>query len=266
MSRLIGKFRDVIGKEKLGQECSNVLPIPTGFDVFDYRNGKIDVETNEISAGLDQGKIIYVVGKSGTAKTTWCIQMAANIVDQYEDSFATLVDFERATSKIRLKNITKFNDEKLDEKIVHLDSNINSESVFKLIKEQAKMKLDKEVFEATKIDTGLTDRNGKTIYICPPTIVIVDSLAVMAPKDITEEEKMSGSMSASAIAKVNTQIFKRIMGDLRDANIILMVVNHINAKIEINMFAKTQAQVNFLKQDETLPGKCVAAWKHSNVA
>jgi len=61
-------------------------------------------------------------------------------------------------------------------------------------------------------------------------------------------------MSATAIAKANTQLFKRIMGSLNDANIVLIVINHITSKIEINAFAKTQADVNYLKQDEQLPG------------
>ena len=60
-------------------------------------------------------------------------------------------------------------------------------------------------------------------------------------------------MSASAVAKVNTSIFKRIPSFLNDANIILLVVNHITKKIEIG-FNKTKAEINYLKQDENVPG------------
>lgn len=61
------------------------------------------------------------------------------------------------------------------------------------------------------------------------------------------------SMSASSIAKTNNAVIKRIPGILKKANITLIIINHITKKIEIG-FTKTQADVNYLKQDETIPG------------
>lgn len=56
------------------------------------------------------------------------------------------------------------------------------------------------------------------------------------------------SMSASSIAKTNNAVIKRIPGILKKANITLIIINHITKKIEIG-FTKTQADVNYLKQD-----------------
>jgi len=61
-------------------------------------------------------------------------------------------------------------------------------------------------------------------------------------------------MSQTAVAKANSMVFSRILPYLRKANIILLVVNHINAKIEINAAIHTKAQINYLKQDESIPG------------
>jgi hypothetical protein len=58
---------------------------------------------------------------------------------------------------------------------------------------------------------------------------------------------------ASAIAKANTNVFKRIMSPIENANIIVMLVNHLTQKIEIGP-VKSKAQVNYLKQDESIPG------------
>jgi hypothetical protein len=88
----------------------------------------------------------------------------------------------------------------------------------------------------------------------PPTVILLDSLALMAPDTVEEGQEMKGQMSATAIAKANTQLFKRIVGPMMDTNIVLIVINHITDKVDINPMAKTQAQVNFLKQDESLPG------------
>ena len=60
-------------------------------------------------------------------------------------------------------------------------------------------------------------------------------------------------MSASSIAKTNNSVIKRILGPLLKANITLIIVNHITKKIEIG-FTKTAADINYLKQDETIPG------------
>ena len=67
-------------------------------------------------------------------------------------------------------------------------------------------------------------------------------------------------MSATASAKTNAAIFKRIIPLLNRANIILMVINHINEKIDINPMAKTKALFTYLKQNEAIPGKqyCLA--------
>jgi hypothetical protein len=48
--------------------------------------------------------------------------------------------------------------------------------------------------------------------------------------------------------------FKRIIPMLKAANIILLVINHINKKIDINPMQRTKSQVAYLKQDESLPG------------
>ena len=74
------------------------------------------------------------------------------------------------------------------------------------------------------------------------------------PAQYTEEEELSGSMSATAAAKTNSMSFKRILPMLKAANIILIMINHINKKIDINPMQRTKAQVSYLKQDESLPG------------
>ena len=54
------------------------------------------------------------------------------------------------------------------------------------------------------------------------------------PEKFTEEDELSGSMAASAVAKANAAIFKRITAFLKEVNIILLIINHVNAKIDIN--------------------------------
>lgn len=87
-----------------------------------------------------------------------------------------------------------------------------------------------------------------------PTVYILDSVALLMPEKYTDEEELSGSMSSTAAAKTNSMSFKRIVPMLKAANIILLMINHINKAISINPMMKQKAQVSYLKQDESLPG------------
>lgn len=248
---LMDSIRKTISKEKIGEENYYTPNYTTGFDIFDYRNGRI--ESNEPIIGLDGGRILTIIGKSGSGKSTLARQIAINIAGQYEEAQVIDMDFEKGTNLARIQTLSGWTDEMISKKYLLLNRGITSESLYKMCKSVAKLKTDPETYEKIKIDTGKVDLTGKRIFTLPPTVVIVDSWALMTPKDISEEEELSGSMSASAIAKTNNAVIKRIVGTLEMANIILIIINHITQKIEIG-FAKTQAAVNYLKQDESIPG------------
>ena len=55
------------------------------------------------------------------------------------------------------------------------------------------------------------------------------------------------------VARALKQFFSRLIPIIKEFNITIISINHINQKIEINPFAKTQAQVLYLKADESLP-------------
>jgi RecA/RadA recombinase len=246
---LTDAFRDTIEKEGLGEESLFTPAHPTGIDLFDYRNGRL--ELGEEKLGVDGGKVFTVIGKSGVGKSTLAIQMAGNIVKPYEHGQVIHLDYERATTRARIQQVTRWSDELIKQKYVLMNRKIYSETLYKMAKSIAEIKTKN--FDALKIDTGLVDDKGKPVYTLPPTVILVDSWATMVPKDIADEEELSGSMAASGIAKTNNAIIKRIVGALEEANIILLIVNHITQKIEIGP-VKTQAQLNYLKQDESIPG------------
>ncbi|AMS01170.1 UvsX-like recombinase [Bacillus phage AR9] len=250
MSILTEEMRKIISKEKIGEENTYTPAYRTGIDLFDYRNGRRESGTKKI--GIDGGKVLTVVGKSGTGKSTLAIEFASSIVEPYKEGQVYHLDFERASTLSRIQTITGWSDEKVKEKWILLNRGIYSESLYQLVKSLAKIKLEK--FEELALDTNEVDLHGNDVRVLPPTVILLDSWATQMPKSISEEEKLSGSMSATSIAKTNNAIIKRIMGDLEQANIILIIINHITQKIEINPMVKTQAQVNYFKQDESIPG------------
>ena len=74
----------------------------------------------------------------------------------------------------------------------------------------------------------------------------------LIPTKYADEDELSERMSSTASTKENASIFKRIQQFVKESNIILIIINHINQKVDINPMARTKAQTSYLKQDETL--------------
>lgn len=263
MSLLANLYRERAAKSKdptlYAESVMNVC-YPTGFLNFDFTNGAI-IHVNPkdgrepftyYSAGIPDGSLVICIGRSGCGKTTAVVQMAANIIRPFPESVIYHDDIEGGIDDQRRMLLTGFDHIELHDRYIIRDTCINSESVYARIKEIYDDKMtnsDKFLY-----DTGLYDINGEKIIKMQPTIYILDSLALLMPEKYTQEEEISGQMSATAAAKMNSMSFKRIIPMLKAANIIMFVVNHITTKIEINPMVHTKGQLSYLKQGEDLPG------------
>lgn len=261
MSFLVNKFRETTSKMKdtrMSSESSMDVCYPTGFLNFDFLNGAVvnvntgDKEFKYYSAGIPDGCMVMMIGRSGCGKTTAAVQMAANIVRPFENSCIFHDDIEGGITEVRRRTLTGFSDEELDNKYIIRNSGITAENFYARIKMIHDMKLENR--DEFLYDTGLCDTRGKRIYKLQPTVYILDSLALLMPEKFTEEEELSGQMSATAAAKTNSLSFKRIIQMTKDANIILIIINHITTKIEINPMMHTKGQLSYLKQGEEVPG------------
>lgn len=245
----VGKLvATTIKKEKLGKEIFSPSYL-TGIDIVDYRNGRF--EGKEKVLGISGGKILTVVGKSGSGKSTLAYMIAGKILKTSEGAQIIHLDYERAANKARISKMTGVGVDKIkDDSDIYtfLNSNISSESLYQLVKAIHKIKMD------NKDDlTIVKDFNGEKVEYLIPTVIIVDSIASMIPNDIIDEKELSGSMSASAIAKVNNSIYKRITNFITDANITIININHITQSIAMGP-GSTKPALNFLAQGESLPG------------
>src|SRR5699024_8317734 len=130
----------------------------------------------------------------------------------------------------------------------------SAESVYELAKGIEKAKMDQ--YEELKVNTGRKDSDGNDIYELPPTVMIIDSVATMFSSKIVDEDVMGGQMDVTAQAKTNNQTIKRLSGSstLSNGNIIIIAVNHITTKIDINPMQKAPADINYLKNTESVPG------------
>lgn len=272
MGLLASRFRATMAKTKdprMSEAVADVM-YPTGFLPFDFLNGyKVHVQQPNgsdfyyNSVGIVDGSSQMFIGRPGSGKTTIALQMAANIVRKFPGAVIFYDDIEGGSNATRRELLTHFSQEELDERIIYRNSAVSAENFYKRIitiyDEKMNNKADYEY------DTGLCDSRGNRIFKLIPTVYILDSLALLTPEKLTEEEELSGQMSTTATAKTNTSIFKRIIPKLKATNIILFTINHINDKIEINAFTHSKAQIGYLKQGETLPGGKAALYLANNM-
>lgn len=271
MGLLADRFRAQMAKTKdprMEEAVADVL-YPTGFLPFDFLNGyrvHVKSETEDFwynSVGIVDGSSTTVCGRSGAGKTTVALQMAANIVRPFPEATIFFDDIEGGSNATRRELLTHFTPEEAEQRIIYRNTAVSAENFYKRIASIYEIKMNNRAdFE---YDTGKLDSQGNKIYKLIPTVYILDSLAMLTPEKLTEEEELSGQMSTTATAKTNTAVFKRIVPKLKAANIILFTINHINDKIEVNAFTHTKSQVSFLKPGETLPGGKAALYLANNL-
>ena len=261
MATLMSAFRAKVGKEKdprMSQESVFDVGYATGFLGFDFLNGTVvHVKTQEKtfkynSIGIVDGSMTMVIGRSGCGKTTWIVQTAGNIMRRFDKACVWHDDIEGGIVEARRERLTKLFGSNLKDRYLSRNSGVSIENVYKRIKMIHDLKMENR--EEYEYDTGLYDTKGSKIYKLQPSIYILDSLAMLMPETYTEEDELSGQMSATATARANASMFKRIVPLLKSANIMLFVVNHITEDVNINPMMKKKAQLSYLKQGETLPG------------
>ena len=241
----------------------------TGFLSIDYLNGtSIFVESPTLgnftydACGIVDGSTNTIIGRSGSGKSTLLLQIASNIAHQNDDVVIYIDDIEGSLPESRKHFLLGFAPDEFEERVKLRDHDITTENLYQRIQSihDEKIAHRKEL----TYDTGLYDMQGNRIFKMVPTLYLVDSLPMLMPESLTEDEELGGSMSASSIAKTNTMLFKKISQLCKDANIIFWTINHILDEIQMGFIPKA-AQISGLKQGERLPGGRAAIYLANNM-
>lgn len=250
-------------KQGLFTPNASTLSYNTGFMPYDYRNGYLVESRDPIdptkfhtyaSTGLTAGTVTTIIGKPGTAKTTFAAQVAANITSRFDNGLVLHLDLEQALTYTRLRNITKMSFDQMEGKYILKQGQSNIESIYETIHTLAieKFRNPKEY----KYDTGLNDEFGNRIFAFVPTFVILDSVPSLTSSELTKNK--DGEIDSATVAGRMAQKIKNFLVKavpmFKETNINLIMINHINTKMEINPMMKTQAQLMYMKNTESMPG------------
>ena len=269
------KFREKVSKLKttgVNSVAEFDVLYSTGFLSIDYLNGTVvHVESEERtftynSTGIVDGSTNSVIGRSGSGKSTLITQIAGSIIKPFiKKNMSTglyIDDIEGSLPQVRKEFLLGLTPDQIAEYVDVRNSGITTENVYQRIQAIHDIKLEnKKEFE---YDTELFDTYGNRIFKMVPTVYMIDSLPMLLPEDVAEKDELSGSMTASSIAKANTQLFKKISQLCKEANIILFTVNHILDEIQMGFIPKA-AQISGLKQGERLPGGKAAIYLANNM-
>lgn len=268
---LLENFRSKISKVKtkgVDKIAEFDVMYSSGFLSIDYLNGTtVFVESKERkfkynACGIVDGSTNTIIGRSGSGKSTLLTQISGNIVRQFPQAKLYIDDIEGSLPIARKEFLLGMTPEELDKKVEMRNSGITTENLFKRIQTIHSIKTEnKKDFE---YDTGLYDTYGNRIFKLIPTVYMVDSLPMLLPEDIVEDDELGGGMDASQVAKKNTMMFKKIAQLCKEANIIFFTINHILDDIQTGFLPKP-AQISGLKQGERLPGGKSAIYLANNM-
>ena len=261
---IIDSYRDSMARlGNLGRECAPTMNMRTGIDVLDHRLGYIDMMTNLPRIGLPTNRMTYIVANSGVGKTTLSTQISRAAWTQYpEMCFTSFYDKEQSMSYQRVATLEPFSVPipYVIKHMVLINQNIYTETFESGIRELHRIKM--EAFAKGVKVPALDSYNnhihnpvtGDPEYMPPPTIVILDSLYMLTPQSYEETSFEDGTnMDNARIVAANSTMLKAVVSLCEEANIMLIVINHIRKKINTSRFP-TPAQLNYLKPDESLPG------------
>ena len=271
MSKLMEAFRNEMkkNKDRGNEEASGDVMYPTGFLNLDYLNGtRIFVQSGDLnmsypSIGIMDGSAVQLIGRTHCGKTTFAVQMAANIIRPFKTSIIFHDDIEGGCPSRRYEKLCRMSQDELKDRYIYRNKGITIENFYERIKKIHDLKTSDS--ESYMYDTGLYDFKGDRIFKFEPTVYIVDSIPLLMPKDIMDADELSGQMAVTSVAKNNTFVFRKITQLCKEANIILITINHILEDVQINPMMHKKTSMPFLKQGERLPGGMAAQYLASTL-
>ena len=245
-------------------EMTYSVSYPTGFLNLDFTNGYIQEVGGRLKyeCGISDGSINMVISTSGVGKTTLCTQIASNIVKRFKSSVVFYEQAEVGTNIQRIKNLSGFSsDEEFTNRFIIRDAGITIESIYERVKMVHDIKVQNQ--EEYLYDTGMLDLKGNPIFKFEPTIFIVDSVKMVLSKKNADADE-TNNMAAAVNAKANSEYYTKMVPMCREANIIMLLINHITTDINTGFLPK-KSELAYLKQGEHISGGKSLTYIQNNI-
>lgn len=265
---LVEALRNNSSKKGNYFDCNaSVISYKTGFPVLDYYLGyRVNVFDNDNtlidsypSIGITAGSYIEFIGKPSTSKTTTAVQIASNIVRDFDNGIVVHFDLEQAMNYTRIQALSKFSmSEMANGKYILRQEKTTLEDMKKTIMDIYVEKTSNP--DMYKYDTGKLNEFGEKIELYEPTVIILDSIATITmslnttdKKELAKLEEIGTQTDRMRLTGEIGRFFNEIMPYIRTANITLIAINQIKTNPNMGI-VKSPSEILYLKQDEALPG------------
>jgi RecA/RadA recombinase len=251
---LMDMMKDIAGKAGI-KEAKSYKPVPTGLNVMDYYNARYfmnhESKQHELFTGLPTGKLIMMIGYTGTGKTTLAVQNAWSMVAPFQEGSIFHIDLENAWSIERTADITGVSVDTVKTKYFRTEP-ISLDKIYAFIKrvifaKQERMKNPNDPIWVTNPHTG--ER------MVTPTVFLIDTVAALQSEEVLSENEEMGKLmyEKGAQAGANNAFAQRLAGMIGEVNITIFAINHVRVGISDGGSPKPK-RVQYLAADETVPG------------
>ena len=266
MSLLANAFRSQAKQTKdisQANEMTYSVSYPTGFFNLDMANGYVQNTPNGLhfELGISDGSINMLISDSGVGKTTIATQIAWNIVRKFNSSCIFYEQSEVGTNIQRLKNLTGLGDKEFSDRFIVRDAGITTESIYRRVKMIHDIKVDNS--SDYIYDTGMIDDRGNKVFKYEPTVVIVDSVKLTQSEKNAEADE-TNNMTGATTAKTNSEYYIKMVPLCREANIIMLLINHITVDVNTGFMPKKPV-LPYLKVGEAISGGKSLTYIQNNI-
>lgn len=255
---------------------------PTGIPLIDYplgyevliRNDKGEVVDKRICLGVQAGSFNVVTGATQSFKSTITNIIIANIAyanngNVYHIDAENRLVLQRAMTLTKLPADWFYGDNpryKIDSGAIGFDGLQETVSRVWLNKVKAKAVLLK--------NTGKKDGQGNDIWMMPPTLMFLDSLSDVLSKEYDLADKKSidsaGELHSNTYGMTNAKTIRGVLTDilpmLKEANIIMFSISHMNTNVAAGPMGGPKKQFQYGSADVKIAGGKAVEYNASLVA
>ena len=271
MSSLLASMNKINESFRKAGSFDSDIGMFSGFTPIDILSTNVeyaqDLDVELLNGGMFSNPYTEI-GLSAVGKTSLWIQVLGGCVDNWYRYYGPVSELlfynaEMHTSAARVKDLTGWDDEQMQEKLHMVSAPWSIIEIYNEIAKFARTKLEHK--KELEVDTGIRNIIGQTIKCLPTTYVLIDSIAAIRKKTELEFDKNgevkstdsvagSNNMDAMSIANDNTKFINEVKKLCADAKICVVMINHLVEVPVLDRYNPPKPQLPGMKFNQKVKG------------